>query len=69
LQQQSPFNELQLMNRQKQSSIERTLLIGLGLGLLIGFISKRIAYGLLLGIGLSLLIAYLMKPKDNNRES
>jgi hypothetical protein len=49
----------------KQATIERTLIIGLGIGLLIGFISKRIAYGLLLGIGLSLLIMYMMRP---NRE-
>ena len=57
------------MSGQKQSTIERTLLIGLGLGLVIGFISKRIAYGLLLGIGLSLLIAYVMRPgpQDNDR--
>jgi L-cystine uptake protein TcyP (sodium:dicarboxylate symporter family) len=55
------------MSNQKQSSIEKTLLIGLGLGLLIGFLSKRIAYGLLLGIGLTFLISYLMKPKEENR--
>jgi hypothetical protein len=55
-----------MSNQKKQSSIERTLLIGLGIGLLIGFISKRIAYGLLLGIGLSLFIAYMMKPKQDD---
>ncbi len=55
-----------MSTEKKQSSIERTLLIGLGIGLLIGFISKRIAYGLLLGIGLSLLIAYVMKPKPQD---
>jgi hypothetical protein len=48
----------------KQTSIEKTLLIGLGIGLLIGFLSKRIAYGLLLGIGLTSLISYFMKPKE-----
>lgn len=48
----------------QQSSIEKTLLIGLGIGLLIGFISKRVAYGLLLGIGLTFLVSYLLKPKD-----
>ena len=56
------------MSEQKQSSIERTLLIGLGIGLLIGFISRRIAYGLLLGIGLSLLIAYVMKPRSQDHD-
>ena len=56
------------MSNEKQTSVERTLLIGLGIGLVIGFVSKRIAYGLLLGIGLSLLIAYVMKPgKDDDR--
>ena len=53
------------MSSRKQSNIEKTLLIGLGIGLLIGFISKRIAYGLFLGIGLAFLISYLMKPKEN----
>lgn len=52
----------------KQTSIERTLLIGLGLGLLIGFLSRRIAYGLLLGIGITFLISYFMKPKTNNKQ-
>lgn len=55
------------MSRQKQSTIEKTLLIGLGLGLLIGFLSKRIAYGLLLGIGLTFLISYVMKPKADDQ--
>ncbi len=55
-----------MSNQKKQSSIEKTLLIGLAIGLLIGFISKRIAYGLLLGVGLSLLIAYVMKPKQQD---
>ncbi|WP_407521053.1 hypothetical protein PDL71_11310 [Lacibacter sp. MH-610] len=52
----------------KQTSIEKTLLIGLGLGLLIGFLSKRIAYGLLLGIGLTFLISYVMKPKADDQQ-
>jgi hypothetical protein len=52
----------------KQSSIERTLLIGLGLGLLIGFLSRRIAYGLLLGIGITFLISYFMKPKTDDKQ-
>jgi hypothetical protein len=56
------------MSLQKRSSIERTLLIGLGLGLLIGFVSKKIAYGLLLGIVLSLVIAYMMKPKEEHKK-
>jgi L-cystine uptake protein TcyP (sodium:dicarboxylate symporter family) len=58
------------MNNQnrKQTSIEKTLLIGLGLGLLIGFLSKRIAYGLLLGIGLTFLISYVMKPKADDQQ-
>ncbi|MBY0479156.1 MAG: hypothetical protein K2Q24_16020 [Chitinophagaceae bacterium] len=54
------------MSNKKQSSIEKTLLYGLGIGLLIGFISKRIAYGLLLGIGLTFFIAYMMKPKQDD---
>ncbi len=54
------------MSNKKQTSIEKTLLYGLGIGLLIGFISKRIAYGLLLGIGLTFLISYMMKPKEEN---
>lgn len=56
------------MSEKKQASIERTLLIGLGIGLLIGFISKRIAYGLLLGIGLSILIGYMFRPSKNERD-
>lgn len=52
----------------KQTSIEKTLLIGLGLGLLIGFLSKRIAYGLLLGIGLTFLISYVMKQKADDQQ-
>ncbi|MBS4064014.1 MAG: hypothetical protein KGZ74_05615 [Chitinophagaceae bacterium] len=52
----------------KQTSIERTLLIGLGLGLLIGFLSRRIAYGLLLGIGITFLISYFMKPKTDDKQ-
>jgi hypothetical protein len=55
------------MSNKKQSSIEKTLLIGLGLGLLIGFLSRRLAYGLLLGIGLTFLISYFMKPKEENK--
>jgi len=51
----------------KQSSIEKTLLIGLGNCLLIGFLSKRLAYGLLLGIGLTFLISYFMRPKEENK--
>ncbi len=51
----------------KQAGIEKTLLIGLGIGLLIGFISKRVAYGLFLGIGIAFLISYLMKPKEENK--
>lgn len=54
------------MSDKKQASIEKTLLIGLGIGLLIGFISKRIAYGLILGIGLTFLITYIMKPKQDD---
>jgi hypothetical protein len=54
------------MSNRKQATIERTLLIGLGLGLLIGFLSKRIAYGLMLGIGLTWLISYMMKPKEED---
>jgi hypothetical protein len=53
--------------KQERASTERTLLTGLGLGLLIGFISKRIAYGLLLGIGISYLIAYFTKPRQDER--
>lgn len=56
------------MSSQKQTSIEKTLLIGLGIGLLIGFLSKRIAYGLLLGIGLTFLISYFMKPKEEENK-
>jgi hypothetical protein len=55
------------MSERKQISIERTLIIGVLIGLLIGFLSKRIAYGLLLGIGLTFLISYFMKPKKNDR--
>lgn len=57
------------MSSQKQSSIEKTLLIGLGIGLLIGFISKRVAYGLFLGIGLAFLISYIMKPKEDGNKN
>ena len=56
------------MSNKKQSSIEKTLLIGLGIGLLIGFISKRIAYGLLLGIGLSLFMMYMLRPGNEERK-
>jgi hypothetical protein len=52
------------MERKRQATIERTLLIGVVLGLLIGFFSKRIAYGLLLGIGLSILLAYLFRTPE-----
>ncbi len=55
------------MRNQKQVNIERTLLIGLAIGLLIGFFSKRIAYGLLLGIAVAFLISYLMKPKTEDQ--
>jgi hypothetical protein len=53
------------MSKQKQAGIERTLLVGLGIGLLIGFISKRVAYGLLLGIGIALFMMYYLRPRDN----
>jgi MFS superfamily sulfate permease-like transporter len=36
----------------------------LGIGLLIGFISKRVAYGLLLGIGIALFMMYYLRPRD-----
>jgi hypothetical protein len=39
----------------------------LGISLLIGFISKRIAYGLLLGLGGTFFISYLMKSKEENK--
>lgn len=52
------------MRKQKQAGIERTLLVGLGIGLLIGFISKRVAYGLLLGIGIALFMMYYLRPRD-----
>jgi len=50
--------------QKNQATIERTLLIGVVIGLLIGFISRRVTYGLLLGIGLSWLIYYMNKPTD-----
>ena len=53
------------MSNQKQAGIERTLLVGLGIGLLIGFISKRVAYGLLLGIGIALFMTYYLRPRDD----
>ncbi len=56
------------MSTKKQAGIERTLLVGLGLGLLIGFISKRIAYGLLLGIGIALFMMYYLRPRNNENE-
>ncbi|MBX9784031.1 MAG: hypothetical protein K2X48_12145 [Chitinophagaceae bacterium] len=55
------------MENKKQVSIERTLLIGLCIGLLIGFISKRVASGLLLGTGLTFIITYFMKPKEEDK--
>jgi hypothetical protein len=57
------------MSAKKQAGIERTLLVGLGLGLLIGFISKRIAYGLLLGIGIALFMMYYLRPRNDENES
>ncbi|HLP39410.1 hypothetical protein WG954_18470 [Lacibacter sp. H375] len=56
------------MSTKKQAGIERTLLVGLGLGLLIGFISKRIAYGLLLGIGIALFMMYYLRPRNDEKE-
>lgn len=50
----------------KQASLERTLLIGLGIGLLIGFASKRIAIGLLLGLGVAVLLRFLF-PKRSSK--
>jgi hypothetical protein len=52
------------MERKRQTTIERTLLAGVVLGLLAGFLSKRIAYGLLLGIGVSFLLAYLFRTPE-----
>jgi hypothetical protein len=56
------------MSTKKQAGIERTLLVGLGIGLLIGFISKRIAYGLLLGIGIALFMMYYLRPRNDEKE-
>jgi hypothetical protein len=56
------------MQKKKQPTIERTLLIGATIGLLIGMISKRVAGGILTGIGLSFLIAYLLKDKTPNEQ-
>ncbi len=53
------------MSNKRQASIERTLLIGLGIGLLIGFISKRVAYGLLLGIGIAVFMMFYLRPRNN----
>jgi len=56
------------MSTKKQAGIERTLLVGLGLGLLIGFISKRIAYGFFLGIGIALFMMYYLRPRNDEKE-
>lgn len=42
----------------KQATLERTLLLGVGIGLLIGFLSKRIAAGLLLGLLVAVILRY-----------
>jgi hypothetical protein len=55
------------MQNKKQATIERTLLIGAVVGLLIGIISKRLATGLLTGIGLSILIGYLFRQSNNKQ--
>ena len=56
------------MSAKKQAGIERTLLVGLGIGLLIGFISKRVAYGLLLGIGIAVSMMYYLRPRNDEKE-
>jgi len=57
------------MSQQRNPTIERTLLIGVTLGLLIGLISKRVGAGLLVGIGLSIFIAlYLRGPNKRNEK-
>ena len=55
------------MSNKKQVSIERTLLIGLGIGLLIGFISKRVANGLLLGIGIAVCMIFYLRPRNEEK--
>ncbi|MEJ8819781.1 hypothetical protein [Lacibacter sp. H407] len=55
------------MSNKRQASIERTLLIGLGIGLLIGFISKRVAYGLLLGIGIAVFMMWYLRPRNEEK--
>lgn len=50
----------------KQASLERTLLIGLGIGLLVGFVSKRIAAGLLLGLAVAVILRFLF-PKTSSK--
>jgi ABC-type uncharacterized transport system permease subunit len=55
------------MQNKKQTTIERTLLIGAVVGLLIGVLSKRLATGLLTGIGLSILIGYLFRQSNEKQ--
>lgn len=55
------------MSNKRQASIERTLLIGLGIGLVIGFISKRVAYGLLLGIGIAVFMMWYLRPRNEEK--
>lgn len=55
------------MSNKRQASIERTLLIGLGIGLLIGFISKRVAYGLLLGLGIAVFMMWYLRPSNEEK--
>jgi len=55
------------MQNKKQTTIERTLLIGAVVGLLIGVLSKRLATGLLTGIGLSILIGYLFRQSNDKQ--
>lgn len=54
------------IKNRKQATLEHTLLAGLGIGLLIGFLSKRIAMGLLLGLAVALLLRYVF-PKHNSK--
>jgi ABC-type uncharacterized transport system permease subunit len=54
------------MQKRKQATIERTLLIGAAVGLLIGILSKRLATGLLMGIGISVLIGLLLRQSNQN---
>ena len=55
------------MQKEKQTTIERTLIIGAILGLIIGIVSKRVAVGLLIGIALSFVIAVFLR--DTNRQN